>query len=154
MLRFCRARGHCLHTPQRGWRYVLCSRCLINHSNGTQCQIPDLRSFYGNQRMQKWPKMVYLLPIVSFGCNPTEAFKSHPENWEAYFIKWTTSVEPTVGSKSPQDSKWGHSWAIDYFILLSWPCTLSCLRWNKPFFWDFRQFNSKCLHHCWCSNLN
>ena len=26
--------------------------------------------------------------------------KSHPETWEAYLIKWTTSVEPLVGLKS------------------------------------------------------
>ena len=120
-----------LHPPCKSTDWLdLFWFCLTNHSKSTQCQIPDLRSFYGNQRMPKWPKIVYLLPIVSFGCNPTEAFKSHPENWEAYFIKWTTSVEPTVGSKSPQDSKWGHSWAIDYFILLSWPCMI----WfNKQF---------------------
>ena len=57
--------------------------------------------------MQKLPKMVYLLQNVSFGCNQTEAFKSHPETSEALIIKWTTSGEPPVGSKSPKDSNMG-----------------------------------------------
>ena len=58
-----------------------------------------------NHRVQKLPKVVYLLQNVSFGCNQTEAFKSHPETSEALIIKWTTSGEPPVGSKSHQDSK-------------------------------------------------
>ena len=80
---------------------------LSTNLNGTQCKIPDFRSFFEYQRMQKWPKMIYLLKIVSFGCNYTDAFKSHPETWEAYFIKWTTSGEPPVGLKSPKDSNMG-----------------------------------------------
>ena len=66
--------------------------------------------------------MVYLLQNVSFGCNQTEAFKSHPETSEALIIKWTTSGEPPVGSKSHQDSKWGHGWAI--LLVANWlpPC--------------------------------
>ena len=44
---------------------------LFKSLNGTQCQILDSRSFDENQRMQKWPKMVYLLQNVSFGCNPS-----------------------------------------------------------------------------------
>ena len=50
--------------------------------------------------MQKLPKMVYLLQNVSFGCNQTEAFKSHPETSEALIIKWTTSGEPPVGLRN------------------------------------------------------
>ena len=48
--------------------------------------------------------MVYFLPYVTFGCNSSEAFKSPPETWEAYFIKWTTSGETPVGSKRPWNS--------------------------------------------------
>ena len=98
-----------------------------------------MRSFYGNQRMQKWPKIVYLFPIVSFGCNPTEAFKSHPEKWEAYFIKWTTSVEPAVGSKVPKTQ---NEVTVDPYIISSF--------YRDPVYsrkMYFYIFNYSCLHH-------
>ena len=82
----------------------------------------DLRSFDGNQRIQKWPKMNYLLPNVSFGCKPTEAFKSHPEAWEALIIKWSICGEPHIGIKTHQGSKGGRNYALHYIVLLSWPC--------------------------------
>ena len=41
------------------------------------------------------------------------------KNFQAYFIKWTTSGEPLVGLKTHQDSKLGHSAVILYIILLS-----------------------------------
>ena len=40
---------------------------------------------------------------------------SHPESWEAYFIKWSISGEHPVGLKSHQDKNLGHSWVILYF---------------------------------------
>ena len=78
--------------------------------------------FFENQRVQKWPKMVYLLPIVSFGCNPTEAFKSHPETWEALIIKWSICGEPHIGIKTHQSSNMGHNYALHHIVLLLWPC--------------------------------
>ena len=87
--------------------------------------------------MQKWHKMFYLLPNVSFGCSPTEAFKSHPETSEALIIKWTTSDEPPVGSQSHQNSKWGHSWAI-----------LLVTNWLPPCIQDHNRKNS-CSRQSW-----
>ena len=52
------------------------------------------------------------------------ALKGLPKTWEAYFIKGTTSGEPPVGSKSHQDSKWGHSKAIHYYTNWLPPCML------------------------------
>ena len=57
-----------------------------------------------------------------FFSKPVWAFKSKSEAWEALIIKWTTSGEPPVWSKSHQDSKRGHSWSI--LLVSNWlpPC--------------------------------
>ena len=41
---------------------------------------------------------------------------------QPFIFRWTTSGEPPEGSKSHQDSKWGHSWAI--LLVTNWlpPC--------------------------------
>ena len=74
-------------------------------------------------------KLILLFPLVHFkrlkraltqnlhfyGGHPVVALKGLWKTVEAYIIKWTISSESPVGIKSPQDSKWGHSWTLHYF---------------------------------------
>ena len=96
--------------------------CLISHLNGTKWQLSELRPFDGNQRMQKWPKMINLFTNVSFGCNPTEAFKSHLETWEVSIIKWSICGEPNISIKPHQGYNRGHNYVLHYIVHLSPPC--------------------------------
>ena len=45
-----------------------------------------------------------------------------PEPLETLIIKWTTSGEPPIGTKSHKDSKWVYSWAV--LLVNNWlpPC--------------------------------
>ena len=102
------------------------------------------------------PKSIQL-KILLFCGHLVVAFKGLPKTWEAYFIKWTTSGEPPVGSKSHQDSKWGHSKAIHYYTNWLPPCNSQQIQ--KDVFSDFRltnilTFRAACLQiseqDLWC----
>ena len=83
---------------------------------------------------QKLKNFDYCLKTGLFFFKLVWAFKSHPETSEALIIKWTTSGEPPVGSRSHQNSKWGHSWVI--LLVTNWlpPCIFENIRipiWYK-----------------------
>ena len=67
--------------------------------------------------LQKAKKSKYAKFTLLFGA-PCSGFKRAQKNcWGIYY-----QMEPPVGSKSQQDTKWVHSWTIHYFTYLSPPC--------------------------------
>ena len=59
----------------------------------------------------------YFWEYSSFSGGPyLVALKGLSKTGEVYFIKLSTSGAPPVGLKSHQDTNWGHSWCILYFI--------------------------------------
>ena len=56
-------------------------------------------------KKEKKLKFGQLHTNCSFAFRAVLNLKSHLENFQVYFIKWTTSGNPLVGLKSLQDSK-------------------------------------------------
>ena len=85
---------------------------LVNHS---VIQVFGIIIRKGFSKRAKFTEISAFSENCFFGNKTQVISKGHQVTSEAYFIKWTTSGETPVGSKSHQDSKWGHSKAIHYF---------------------------------------
>ena len=73
-------------------------------------------------KCEKPQKYLYFDKNVSFASKTLLTSRIHPKTWDAEIIKCIISSEPPVDLKSQLDSKWGHSWAIQYFTNLLPPC--------------------------------
>ena len=73
-------------------------------------------------KMWKTSKIFVFWQNVSFASKTLLTSRIHPKTWDAEIIKCIISSEPPVDLKSQLDSKWGHSWAIQYFTNLLPPC--------------------------------
>ena len=74
------------------------------------------------QKKKKKLKFVHFQTHKFLVSRTVSTLKCQLKTWEAFFIKWTTSVEPLIGLRSHQGSKWGHSWVILYVTNWSSPC--------------------------------